>query len=91
MDVTDSEVRPRRYVIANLDELRQNAKSVACTPVQSLLRQSRSVAELAEFLKRNPEFISELRDLRKIEQRRPLTRQERDEFARRWGVRSRWP
>ena len=44
-----------------------------------------------EFLKRNPEFIADLRRLRKLERRRPLTRQERDEFARRWGVRSRWP
>ena len=43
-----------------------------------------------EFLKRNHAFVEELRFLKRVQQRRKLTRAERELFALRWGVRFCW-
>ena len=43
-----------------------------------------------EFLKRNRAFVEELRFLKRVQQRRKLTRAERELFALRWGVRFCW-
>ncbi len=43
-----------------------------------------------EFLRRNPEFVKELRFLKRIARRRTLTQAETELFALRWGVRFQW-
>jgi len=40
-----------------------------------------------EFLRRNPEFVKELRFLRRIARRRNLTETELELFSSHWGVR----
>ncbi len=43
-----------------------------------------------EFLRRNPEFVAELRFLKRIARRRSLTQAELELFALHWGVRFHW-
>lgn len=43
-----------------------------------------------EFLRRNPEFVKELRFLKRVHRKRPLTQIELELFALRWGVRFPW-
>ena len=42
-----------------------------------------------EFLRRNPEFVKELRFLKRKARRRPLSLTEKELFSLRWGVRFR--
>lgn len=43
-----------------------------------------------EFLRRNSDFVKELRFLRRVARRRSLTQIELELFSIRWGVRFRW-